>query len=81
MNSEYPKIIFPKKRHFVQFSDAEGNVYWMCLTEKELSKNKLANDAYFMSGLIDRLRSSGCDGFIATNMIEEYENRFERATA
>lgn len=63
-------------RFFVQFYDGE-NIYWMCLTEKELSKNKLANDAYFMSSLIDRLRRSGCDGFIAKDMIERYENRFE----
>lgn len=63
-------------RFFVQFYDGE-NICWMCLTEKELSKNKLANDAYFMSSLIDRLRRSGCDGFIAKDMIERYENRFE----
>lgn len=76
MNSVYPKIMFPKKRHFVQFADDEGRVYWMCLTEEELSRNKLAANAH----LVDQLISSiGSDGFIPKYVREQYEKRFEGA--
>lgn len=76
MSSVYPKIMFPKKRHFVQFSDDEGRVYWMCLTEEELSRNKLAADAYMVQQLIS---SIGSDGFTPRYVMEQYEKRFEGA--